>query len=197
MNSEKKDTTVTNNEEAPAKKSPRELYALRLGKFRVFYLLLVILSAAGLGAAIAVAVMIDLFYGALTAAISVLAYVSFTQSELNDKLGLYRKTEAGALFVTRARMRYGDELYIPSRLLWYDVEGITDSAFFSPTKKNAALRAVYLPKSLKRIGKDVFASCDSLEEIFFEGTEDEWNKIVKESSFDGLKINFEADYPQK
>ena len=197
MNSENKGINVINNEEEPIKKDPRELYLSRLNKFRIFYLLLVILSAAGLGAAIVVAVMLDLFYGALLAIVSVLAYVRFTQSELDDKLGLYRKTEAGALFITRARARYGDELYIPSRLLWYDVEGISDGAFFSPKAKNASLKAVYIPKSIKYIGKDVFASCASLEEIFFEGTEDEWNKIVKESSFDGLKINFEADYPQK
>ena len=197
MNSEEKDIKTTENIEAPTPKAPRELYVSRLKKFQSFYLALVILSALGLGAAITVAVMLDLFYGALIAFVTLLAYTSFTKSELNDKLGLYRHTDAGSLFITRVRIRYGNELYIPSRLLWYNVEGISDGAFFSPTKKNATLRAVYLPKSLKHIGKDVFASCDSLEEIFFEGTEDEWNKIVKESSFDGLKINFEADYPQK
>ena len=75
----------------------------------------------------------------------------------------------------------------------FDVTRIEDKAFLS--KHNAELRCVFLPKTLLSIGKDVFEGCQSLEAIFFEGTEEEWERIEKETDLSSLRITFEAKYP--
>ena len=54
------------------------------------------------------------------------------------------------------------------------IKYIDDSCFYSCD----ALKYVVLPKSLKRIGHNVFNSCDVLTEIHYNGTIDDWNKII-------------------
>lgn len=39
------------------------------------------------------------------------------------------------------------------------------------------LRRITIPKGVRRIGKDVFAGCDSLEDVYYEGTIEEWEKV--------------------
>ena len=39
------------------------------------------------------------------------------------------------------------------------------------------LKRVTIPKRVKKIGRDVFAGCDSLEDVYYEGTMEEWKKI--------------------
>ena len=179
------------------KKDPAKLFPIRYSKFNDFYLLVVLASAFALGIGITLAVTDDLFWGLAIFFSAILVYAYFTSSELHDKLGLWYRTESGSLYITKCRAKYGDVFYIPSRLLWYDVEELCDNAFFSSTGKNSELCAVYLPKSLKKIGCDVFASCDSLKTIFFEGNEEEWNKIEKNTDLEGLEIIFETPYPKK
>ena len=179
------------------KKDPEKLFPKRLEKFNGFYLLVVLASIVSLGVGIFVAVTSDLLWGVAIFFAAIFIYVYFTSSELHEKLGIWYKTDAGSLFVTKCRARYGDIFYIPARLLWYDVEEICDNAFFSPANKNAELRAIYLPKTLKRIGKNAFASCAALSEIHFEGTKEEFGKIENGTSLDGLEIIFGASYPKQ
>ena len=39
------------------------------------------------------------------------------------------------------------------------------------------LKRITIPKGVRRIGKDVFAGCDSLEDVYYEGTKEEWDKV--------------------
>ena len=39
------------------------------------------------------------------------------------------------------------------------------------------LKRIWIPKKVKTIFKDTFKGCDSLEEVYYEGTEEEFNKI--------------------
>ena len=84
-------------------------------------------------------------------------------------------------------------MWIPSKLIFFEVTRIENEAFNS--KHNGELRCVFLPKTLRSIGSDVFKSCDALEDIFFEGSEAEWEKIEKETDFSALKVTFNAVYP--
>ena len=179
------------------KKDPEKLFPIRLSKFNSFYLLVVLASVVALGVGIFVAVTNDLLWGTVIFFAAIAIYVYFTSSELHDKLGIWYKTDAGKLFVTKCRAKYGDVFYIPRRLLWYDVEVICDEAFLSPANKNASLHSVFLPKTVKKIGKNVFASCSSLCKICFEGTEEEWNAVENETSLDGIEVIFGASYPLK
>ena len=209
MNSEENkaiSTEETENVEAVAeplstqkeeKKDAEKLYPVRLSKFKSFYLLLVIICAIGLGAAVYIAVAIDLLKGALIAAASIFIYLRFGRSMLDDSLGMYYKTNCGVLSVTRCRARYGDIFYIPARLMWYDVTELCDRAFFSALGKNREMHTVYIPKSITHIGKDVFASCDSLVRICYEGSREDFEKIEIETDLFVYELNFDVSYTTK
>ena len=40
------------------------------------------------------------------------------------------------------------------------------------------LRRITMPKHVKEIKRNAFAGCDSLEDVYYEGTREEWEKIV-------------------
>ncbi len=197
-------TTAENNavrveENIPPKnkKDPEKLFPLRYAKYHSFYLLVVLSAIVALGVGIFVAVSDELLWGVGIFFAGIFIYVYFTSSELHEKLGIWHRTDAGVLLVTKCRARYGDVFYIPSRLLWYDVEELCDNAFLSPANKNKDLYAVFLPRTIRRIGEDVFASCESLSVIYFEGSEEEWAKIESKTSFEGMEIIFNSSLPQK
>lgn len=58
-------------------------------------------------------------------------------------------------------------------ILHSNIRGIPQGAFRGC--KN--LRRITIPKGVRRIGKDVFAGCDSLEDVYYEGTIEEWEKV--------------------
>jgi len=58
-------------------------------------------------------------------------------------------------------------------ILHSGIGGIPEGAFRGC--KN--LKRITIPKHVKKIGRDVFAGCDSLEDVYFEGTMEEWEKI--------------------
>ena len=179
------------------KKDPEKLFPMRYAKYHSFYLLVVLSAIIALGVGIFVAVTDELLWGIGIFFAGIFIYVYFASSELHEKLGIWYKTDAGALAVTKCRARYGDVFYIPSRLLWYDVEELSDKAFFSPANKNKELCAIFLPKTMKRIGEDVFASCESLSVIYFEGSEEDFLKIESKTSFEGFEIVFNHSLPDK
>ena len=172
---------------------PFALYPIRYAKFCTFYLIIVIISFAGFMGAICAAIYAELLWGALIAAISFFVYLVFTSNELIERLGLSYKTSAGSLELTYCCKKYGDVFFIPSRLLWYDVERIGDNAFRSA--KNEGLREIYIPASIKSIGKDAFAACTDLQAVRFEGSRDEWESIANESDLTGIEVSFGASFP--
>ncbi len=174
---------------------PEKIYLENITKFSSFYLGLVLLTVAGVLGGIYVAVMEELSWGAVIFGVSIFFYVRFLSSEMYDKLGISYKTDAGSLTVTSCRVRYGKRVYIPKRLIWYDVEAIDDYAF--DTKKSAEICEVYLPSSLKKIGKDIFHSCENLEAVYFEGTEEEWCAIESGTDIGDVALFFNSVYPKK
>ena len=58
-------------------------------------------------------------------------------------------------------------------ILQFNVRGIPKGAF----KGCTSLKRLTIPKSVREIKSDVFAGCDSLEDVYFEGTKEEWEKI--------------------
>ncbi len=47
-----------------------------------------------------------------------------------------------------------------------------------------SIKTVFIPKSVQRIGKYAFGNCTALEVIYYEGTKEEWDKIVKDENWD-------------
>ena len=77
------------------------------------------------------------------------------------------------------------------------IESIPDQVFL----RCYSLKEITIPKSVKEIGYNTFCDCDSLSDIYYEGTEEEWNKInVNEKGNDALKsatIHYEESAPYK
>ena len=79
--------------------------------------------------------------------------------------GIYRR-EGSALVVYNS---YGRELAV----LADGVEYIEEWAFI----QNDSLTGVYIPKSLNSLNAGAFMFCSNLSDIYYEGSEDEWNEI--------------------
>lgn len=56
------------------------------------------------------------------------------------------------------------------------------------------LKSVIIPKSIIEIGQNIFGNCISLSDVYYEGTEDEWNRIQKDSDFTTINIHFNYEF---
>lgn len=53
--------------------------------------------------------------------------------------------------------------------------------------QNSLLESIVIPESVKEIGHDAFWSCDNLTEVYYKGSEEEWNEIeIDENGNDNL-----------
>ena len=68
---------------------------------------------------------------------------------------------------------FQDNETVTDIILHTGVHGVPDGAFRGC--KN--LRRITIPKGVRRFGEDVFAGCDSLEDVYYESTKEEWEKI--------------------
>ncbi len=188
--SEKKEAAC---EEAKPAVPPHKEYAARMAKFRDYYIQLLwgVGAAAALG--IALAVLYNVIVGACVAVLAAVIYSVFTYDEMLKSLGIGYKSVEGGIRVTSCRARYGEVLWIPASIIWFDIIEIGERAFESD--KNSELTKVFLPKTLKKIGSDIFLGCENISEIYFEGTEQMWAEIEKDTDFTQYKIIFEAKYP--
>ena len=85
-------------------------------------------------------------------------------------------------------MKDKEEIFVPSRLLWLDVDTLSDKAFSCECAKN--MHSVHLPATLTKIGKDVFEGCDALKTVYFEGTQEDFEKIESDTSFERFELIF-------
>jgi hypothetical protein len=75
------------------------------------------------------------------------------------------------------------------------VNTIGENAFYG----NEYITKIYIPQNITKVQKNAFYGCESVEDILFGGTEDEWNKIVIESGNDVLlntPIQYNSEMPQ-
>ena len=84
-------------------------------------------------------------------------------------------------------------MWVPQRLMWFDVIEIGDRAFCA--KRNAELKKVFLPLTLRRIGKDIFDGCPLIETIYYEGSKEAFDKIESDTDILGYSVIFDAKYP--
>ena len=191
-------TEVEINSEKPEEKEkpalpPHKEYAKRMLNFNEKYIMTLCAAGVAIAAGLALIMYYKFIAGAAVAALGVIIYTKFVDLDLYNQLGFEYKTYTEGLKLTLCRARYGDVLWIPSKLFYFDVTRIEDKAFSN--KYNEELRCVFLPKSLRSIGKDVFDDCPALTDIFFEGSEAEWERIEKETDLSSFSITFDAKYP--
>jgi len=146
---------------------------------------------------IIIAIHVRLLYGVAVSFAAALAYMVATKMLLRKALGISYETTSGALTVTKLCAKNKEEIFIPRRLLWVDVTEIRDKAFADDTSKN--MRVLHLPATLTLIGENIFEGCDSLETVYFEGTQEEFEKIESSTDFSTFQLIFcdSADYAIK
>ena len=168
-----------------------------LEKVSSAYLVTVIISAIIASAGVAIAVIVSVFSGLICAIIAAVYYTLAVNNILNKRLGIAYTSETGRLKITKFRGKGREECWIPRRLIWLDVTEIEDRALECDCSKS--IRIIHLPRTLTRIGKDAFSSCESLERICFEGSEEEWSKIEIESELSKVAIDYcdKVAYPEK
>lgn len=75
----------------------------------------------------------------------------------------------------------------------YGITSIGDYAFWDAFGYGG-LKTVYLPSTIEYIGEGAFLDCYDLENIYFDGTEEQWNNISKSSDLDdalsAVTVNF-------
>ena len=188
--SDKKAQSADGNKKALA---PHKEYAKRMSEFSEKFLMTLLATAVAMVMGIALSIYSHFLIGLAAAALGVIIYIKFVSSDMYSLLGIEYKTYEKGMKLTKCRARYGDVFWVPARLMFFDVVKIENKAFCND--HNAELRCVFLPKSLQAIGKDVFEGCDALEDIFFEGSREEWEKIEKLTDLSSLRITFDAKYP--
>ena len=177
-----------NTTEQEEKLSPIEIHKKELKQANDFYLLALIASGAVMLGGLVYAVAVRVFIGLLVAIAGILIYVSLTSNILYKTLGLAYKTESGKLTVTSVYGRNREAVYIPCRLLFCDVTEIGDRAFAHRSSEN--IKEVHLPCSLERIGENIFEGCAQIENIYFDGSREQWNKIEKLTCLDAYTVIF-------
>ncbi len=183
---------LTETPQAPAV-PPHKEYAARMAKFRDYYIRLLWCVGAAAAIGIVLAVIYNVIVGVCVAVLAAIVYKTFTYDEMLKQVGVGYKSIAGGIKITACRARYGEVIWVPQSLIWFDITEIGDRAFESD--KNAELKKVFLPQSLKKIGSDIFSGCENVREIYFEGDARAWEEIEKETDFSACKIIFEAKYP--
>ncbi len=171
-----------------------EQYQKRLKNASTAYKQLVIACAAVMAAAIIVAITANILLGASLAIFCAGVYLYFSTEEIYKQLGLKYTHEEGSLHIKKAVAKYGDTLFIPSRLLWADVTHIDDGALSS--EKNAELNRVFLSKNITHIGADVFGDHSPRIEIYYEGSEEEFSRIDGASSLVCGAVRFNCPFPE-
>lgn len=182
----------TEKKEVPAL-PPHKEYAKRMAKFGTYYTQLLSCIILAVAASVAVAIMQSLMIGVAMAILSAILYVYFTHDEMLKSLGLDYQSVEGGILIRHCKASYGNVMWIPSRLIWFDVISIGDNAFDS--EANSELTRVFFPSTLKSIGKNIFDGCPLISEIYFEGSEELWNSIEKGTDFSSYKVIFDAKYP--
>lgn len=168
--------------------SPIEMYNKELKTANDFYLYTLIASGAVLLAGIIYAVAVRVLVGLLVAIAGILIYASLSSNILYRTLGLSYKTESGRLTVTDVYGKNRETVYIPCRLFLCHVTEIGNRAFAH--KSSALIKNVYLPSTIEKIGENIFEGCAQIENIYFDGSREQWEKVEKLTCLDSYTVIF-------
>lgn len=114
--------------------------------------------------------------------------VAFAASEYTYENFTYTVSSGNAVIISYPETAKG-EVKIPSSINGYTVTAIDDYAFFGCT----VITSVTIPNTIKSIGTYAFGYCMSLENVYYEGSQTDWNKITISNGNDYL-VNAEFDF---
>lgn len=163
-------------------------------KVNKLYLIIIIVSFLIAGGGIACAVIYKVSLGLLLLILAIVVYAAATVNLLYSKLGVAYRLLHGCVTVSELYGKDREVVYIPSRLLLCPVTEIGNRAFAH--KSSQSIKEIHLPKSLIRIGSNAFAGLDSLTDVYYEGTEEEWLTLSRLAPLNAqVALHFEEKLP--
>ncbi len=178
--------------ETPEASETEKAYKTRLALFQKNYLTLVVAVGVALLGGIALAIHLNVWLGIAIALLAAAVYVYFSPRECKRVLGIGYKNTDGRIVITRAVPREGKTVIIPERLIWADV---TDIARGALAVGEGELCEVYVPKSVTRIGENIFGDEIGELTVRFQGNAEEWAAVEKHTDFEGITLVFDTPYP--
>ncbi len=157
------------------KKTPAEQFVLALKNADISYLYILAISGLLTVGGIFFATVSRVSVGLGVCIGAVLIYMGMTRNMLKKDLGIAYRSTSGSLTVTELFANGREEIFIPSRAILLNVTEIESYAF----KHEGAecIKAVHLPATLTCIGKDIFAGCESLTTVYFQGSREQLTAI--------------------
>ena len=158
-----------------------------------YFCALAITAAIAVGAIVS-AVHYRVSLGFLLLIFSVVTYLAIVINLLYSKLGIAYRSFHGGMTVTALYGKNREVVYIPDRLLFLTVTEIGTRAFTHESSKS--IREIHLPKTLLRIGTSAFAKLPALTDVYYEGSEEEWNEISRLAPLENVTMHFGEPIPR-
>ena len=132
--------------------------------------------------------------GALIMMLAVVAYLAIVVNLLYIKLGIAYRSFHGGMTVTAVYGKNREIVYIPDKVILLTVSEIGKRAFAHNSSKS--IREIHLPKTIQKLGKSAFAGLPALTDVYFEGTEEEWERISRQAPLENVTMHFGESVPK-
>ena len=186
------DTELQTNE--CQENTEREKFLDALKTVEKGYLLSIIIAAAIAIGAIICAVHYQVLPGLLLMILAIVTYLAIVINLLYSKLGIAYRALHGGMTVTALYGKNREVVYIPDKLLMLTVTEIGTRAFTHESSKS--IKEIHLPKTLLRIGTSAFAQLPALTDVYYEGSEEEWQRISRLAPLENVTVHFGEPIPR-
>ncbi|MBO7303408.1 MAG: hypothetical protein J6U68_04400 [Clostridia bacterium] len=171
-----------------------EKFLKTLKDVRIGYICTLVVTAIILIGAIASAVLYKVSLGLLLIILAIVTYTAIVTNLLYKNLGISYRALHGCLTVRALYGKGREVVYIPKRIILLTVTEIGMRAFTHESSKS--IREIHLPKTLLRIGASAFAKLPALTDVYYEGTEEEWNAISALAPLENVTMHFCEPIPE-
>lgn len=174
--------------------SEEEKFLKSLKNVRIGYVWALVITALILSGAITCAVLYRVSLGLLLIILAVVTYVAIVTNLLYKNLGIAYRALHGCLTVKALYGKGREVVYIPKRVIFLTVTEIGMRAFTHESSKS--IREIHLPNTLLRIGASAFARLPALTDVYYEGSEEEWNAISALAPLENVTMHFGEPIPE-
>lgn len=186
------DTKVKNNEISQENEEQKFLNSLK--KANKGYIWAIVIAGIIATAAIICSVHYRVSLGALLLVLSAVTYLAIVINLLYSTLGIAYKAYHGGMTVTAFYGKDRKIVYVPDKVMMLTVTEIGKKAFTHESSKS--IKEIHLPNTLLRIGASAFAKLPALTDVYYEGSQEEWEKISELAPLENVTLHFNEPIPR-
>lgn len=186
------DTKVKNNEISQENEEQKFLNSLK--KANKGYIWAIVIAGIIATAAIICSVHYRVSLGALLLVLSAVTYLAIVINLLYSTLGIAYKAYHGGMTVTAFYGKDRKIVYVPDKVMMLTVTEIGKKAFTHESSKS--IEEIHLPNTLLRIGASAFAKLPALTDVYYEGSQEEWEKISELAPLENVTLHFNEPIPR-